>query len=103
MECKITVVTMLQWSFPRYKFFYDCGFAYFAWSHDVESLVLQTSNHKMSVSTPRYPNLQSSLNQNQVASPSITSAEVRLSQSEEFASDQNEFVFITDYNQVNIV
>ena len=54
----------------------------------------------MSVATPLYPNLQSSLNQKQVPSPSVTSAEVRLSQSEEFASDQNEFVFITDYNQV---
>ena len=72
-------------------------------SHDVESLVLQNSNRKMSVSTPLYPNLQSSLNQNKVVNPSITSEEVRLSQSEEFASDQNEFVFITDYNQVSFV
>ena len=57
----------------------------------------------MSVSAPLYPNVQSSLNQKQVTSPSVTSAEVRLSQSEEFASDQNEFVFITDYNQVSYI
>ena len=49
----------------------------------------------MSASNPLYPNLKSSLNQSETGS---TSVEVRLSQSEEFGNaDQNEFVFITDY------
>lgn len=57
----------------------------------------------MSASTPLYPNLQSSLNHSGRGSTS-TAAEVRLSQSEEFGNaDNNEFVFITDYNQVTTV
>lgn len=53
----------------------------------------------MSASTPLYPNVQS-VNHSKNSSVA-SSAEVRLSQSEEFGNaDQNEFVFITDYNQV---
>jgi len=51
-----------------------------------------------SSSNPLYPNLQISLNQSESSTP----ADVRLSQSEEL-NDQNEFVFITDYNQVIFV
>lgn len=52
----------------------------------------------MSASTPLYPNVQS-VNHSKNSSVA-SSEEVRLSQSEEFGNaDQNEFVFITDYNQ----
>ena len=56
----------------------------------------------MSVSTPLYPNLQSGVNQGEIGSTS-SATDLRLSQSEDFGSEHNEFVFITDYRQVTYI